>query len=48
MKRVFRLVKRVIWLIIIGMMIAFHNTYKQEFKSIDQVDVVREEDEEDD
>ncbi|MEO1253638.1 MAG: hypothetical protein AAFY41_01955 [Bacteroidota bacterium] len=39
--------KRVIWLLLIGTMIAFHNTYKKEFKSIDQIEVIVEEDEED-
>lgn len=29
--------KRICWVAIIGIMIAFHNTYNQEFKSLDDV-----------
>ncbi len=46
MGKALKLVKRILWLLIIGTMIAFHNTYKQEFKSIDEIEVVMEEDEE--
>ena len=47
MTKAFKLIRRILWLLIIGTMIAFHNTYKQEFKSIDEIEVVMEEDEED-
>ncbi|WP_420317371.1 hypothetical protein [Ekhidna sp.] len=37
MSKFWKLFKRIMWVAIIGTMIAFHNTYNQEFKSIDDV-----------
>ncbi|WP_179213269.1 hypothetical protein [Ekhidna lutea] len=48
MNKVWKLIKRMFWVAIIGTMIAFHNTYTQEFKSLDDVrQEIIEEDEED-
>ena len=40
--------KRILWVAIIGTMIAFHNTYNQELKSLDDVrqEIVEEDEEE--
>ncbi|MEP0985801.1 hypothetical protein [Ekhidna sp.] len=37
MSKFWRIVKRVLWVAIIGTMIAFHNAYNQEFKSLDDI-----------
>ena len=41
-----RFLKRCLWLVLVGTMIAFHNVYRQEFKAKDPVEVVIIEDEE--
>ena len=40
------MLKRVVWIVLVGTMIAFHNAYKQEFKSLDDVQTEIKEDEE--
>ncbi|WP_425389524.1 hypothetical protein [Ekhidna sp.] len=37
MNKLWKFIKRIFWVAIIGTMIAFHNTYNQEFKSLDDV-----------
>jgi len=37
MRQIFRLLKRISWLVLVGLMLAFHNSYNQEFKSLDDV-----------
>ncbi|MEO9869720.1 hypothetical protein [Ekhidna sp.] len=48
MSKLWKLIKRTFWVAIIGTMIAFHNTYNQEFKSLDDVkhEIVEEDEEE--
>ncbi|WP_424962602.1 hypothetical protein [Ekhidna sp.] len=48
MKTIWEIIKRILWVAIIGTMIAFHNTYNQEFKSLDDVrqEIVEEDEEE--
>ncbi|MEP1034130.1 hypothetical protein [Ekhidna sp.] len=36
MSKLLKLLKRVCWVAIIGTMIAFHNMYNQEFKSVEE------------
>ncbi|WP_420576554.1 hypothetical protein [Ekhidna sp.] len=45
--RIWKIIRRFFWVMIIGVMIAFHNTYNQEFKSIDDVkqEIIEEEEE---
>ncbi|WP_462253736.1 hypothetical protein [Ekhidna sp.] len=37
MSKLLKFLKRLVWVSVIGLMIAFHNTYNQEFKSLDDV-----------
>ncbi|MEQ6168428.1 hypothetical protein AAOE16_14635 [Ekhidna sp. MALMAid0563] len=48
MNKLWKFLIRVWWVAIIGTMIAFHNTYNQEFKSLDDVrqEIVEEDEEE--
>ena len=42
---IFKALKRLVWVLIVGTMIAFHNAYKQEFKSLDDIQTEIKEDE---
>ena len=37
MKKVIRSLKRLIWILLVGVMVAFHNAYNKEFTSIETV-----------
>lgn len=46
MKMLFHSIKKIIWLLIVGTMIAFHNFYQQEFKGVEKQSLEIVEDEE--
>ncbi|MEM7296647.1 MAG: hypothetical protein AAF391_00095 [Bacteroidota bacterium] len=46
MRKLWRFLKRGLWILIVGTCLALHNTYNQEFKSLDDVQTEIKEDEE--
>ena len=46
MKKLFRILKKTLWIVVVGTCLALHNTYNQEFKSLEDVQTEIGEDEE--
>ena len=47
MKKVLRFIARLVWMILFGLFIAFHNMYEKEFKSLDddsKIEIIDEDD----
>ena len=47
MGTLYRFIRRMLWVVIVGTMIAFHNFYQQEFKNVEDTrqEIVEEEEE---
>lgn len=46
MKKLLKILKKGLWVLIVGTCLALHNTYNQEFKSLEDIQIEIREDEE--